>query len=103
MEPRRDEVLILGAGPAGLAAAWTLAAAGTPARTLEASDAVGGLARSWTFEGHRVDLGPHRFFTKTGVVNRLWEEALGPELVQVDRLTRIYYRNRFFYYPLRPW
>lgn len=95
--------VILGAGPAGLAAAWTLAAEGQPTHTLEASDAVGGLARSWVFEGHTVDLGPHRFFTKTRVVNRLWEDALGPELVQVDRLTRIYYRQKFFYYPLKPW
>ncbi len=95
--------LVLGAGPAGLAAAYNLAKAKRPVTVLEASPFVGGLARSFTWEDHIVDLGPHRFFTKIEVVNRLWEEVLGEDIVQVDRLTRIYYRGKFFYYPLKPW
>ncbi|MBM4320654.1 MAG: hypothetical protein FJ125_12020, partial [Deltaproteobacteria bacterium] len=68
----------------------------------EASDAVGGMARSLELWGQKVDLGPHRFFSSDARVNRLWLEVVGRSYRMVDRLTRIYYRRRFFDYPLRP-
>lgn len=95
--------LILGAGPAGLAAGYVLSQQGRSVEILEASPGVGGLAKSFEFEDHIVDLGPHRFFTKTPVVLDLWNEVLGDQIVEVDRLTRIYYRGKFFYYPLKAW
>jgi protoporphyrinogen oxidase len=68
---------------------------------LEADGTVGGIAKTVEFEGYRFDLGGHRFYTKLEPVLRLWEEMLGPELLTRPRLSRIYYRDRFFNYPLR--
>lgn len=95
--------VVLGGGPAGLAAGYTLCRSDHPCHVIEAADRVGGLAKTIDFEGALVDLGPHRFFTKTKVVLDLWNEVLGEDIRKVDRLTRIYYRGKFFYYPLRPW
>lgn len=92
---------IIGAGPAGLTAAYRLQQMGADVTVFEAGPTVGGLARSFDLWGHRVDLGPHRFFSNDMRINRLWQEVLGSEYRVVERLTRIYYRKRFFDYPLR--
>jgi protoporphyrinogen oxidase len=95
-------VLVLGAGPAGLTAAHELAKNGVPSTVLEADEIVGGLARTESYKGYLYDIGGHRFFTKMDEVNRLWQEVLGADFIEVPRLSRIYYQSRFFYYPLRP-
>jgi protoporphyrinogen oxidase len=92
---------IIGAGPAGLTAAYRLQQLGAEVTVFEAADTVGGLARSFDLWGQRVDLGPHRFFSSDDRVNRLWHEVLQDEYRMVSRQTRIYYRQRFFDYPLR--
>ena len=92
---------VLGGGPAGLTSAWMLARAGEPATVFEADGTVGGIAKTVEFDGYRFDLGGHRFYTKLEPVQRLWEEMLGSELLTRPRLSRIYYRDRFFNYPLR--
>ena len=94
-------VAIIGAGPAGLAAAYELAKAGIGAHVFEASAQVGGLCRSIELWGQHVDLGPHRFFSQERAVNALWLEVVGKAYDMVPRLTRIHYRGRFFDYPLR--
>ena len=77
-----DRVVIIGAGPAGLTAAYLLAQR-TEARVtvLEADDVVGGISRTAQYKGFRFDLGGHRFFTKIGPVQRLWHEILGDEFI----------------------
>ena len=60
---RSGAYLVLGAGPAGLTAGYLLARRGLPVTVLEASDQVGGLARTEVRDGYRFDLGGHRFFT----------------------------------------
>ena len=100
--PEQAPVAVLGAGPAGLTAAYGLVQRGLPVVVFEAGDAVGGLARTEIRDGYRFDLGGHRFFTKSAEVERLWEELLGPELLVRPRLSRIYWRGRFIDYPLRP-
>jgi protoporphyrinogen oxidase len=95
-------VAVIGAGAAGMAAAYQLSWGGADVEVFEASDAVGGLARTIERWGHKVDLGPHRFFSNDPRVNRLWLEVVGPDYHLVNRLTRIYYGGRFFNYPLRP-
>jgi protoporphyrinogen oxidase len=92
---------VLGAGPAGLTSAWTLASRGQRGTVLEADGTVGGIAKTVEFDGYRFDLGGHRFFTKLEPVRRLWEQMLGPELLTRPRMSRIYYRGRFFNYPLQ--
>jgi len=92
---------VLGAGPAGLTAAFLLARRGIPGTVLEADGTVGGLAKTVVFDDYRFDLGGHRFYTKLGPVQKLWEEMLGEELLTRERMSRIYFNGRFFNYPLR--
>jgi len=96
------KVVVIGAGPAGLTAALRLVEAGWSVEVCEASPYVGGMARSMRLWDCVVDLGPHRFFTRDKRVNALWQEMIGDDFQAVDRLTRIYYRRKFFDYPLRP-
>ncbi|MBI5441700.1 MAG: FAD-dependent oxidoreductase [Deltaproteobacteria bacterium] len=95
-------VAVIGAGVAGLTAAYQLAKGGASVEVFEAGDAVGGLAQTVNLWGQRVDLGPHRFFSSDPLVGRFWQEAVGPHYRMIDRLTRIYYAKRFFHYPLQP-
>jgi len=94
-------VAVLGAGPAGLTAAYLLARRGVPTVVFEADETVGGIARTAVADGYRFDLGGHRFFTKSAEVEALWDEILGPEMLVRPRLSRIYWRGRFVQYPLR--
>ena len=95
-------VAVIGAGPAGMTAALRLSQGGVQVDVYEAGERVGGLARSLDLWGQRVDLGPHRFFSTDVRVNRLWLAMVGRDYRMVERLTRIYYRGRFFHYPLKP-
>ncbi|HWO15349.1 MAG TPA: NAD(P)/FAD-dependent oxidoreductase [Solirubrobacterales bacterium] len=94
-------VAVLGAGPAGLTAAYLLAKRGRPVIVFEATSSIGGLAQTVVEDGNRFDLGGHRFFTKSPEVSALWDEILGPEMLVRPRLSRIYWRGRFVEYPLR--
>lgn len=94
-------VAVIGAGPAGATAAYVLAKQGIEVHLYEASPQVGGMARSLELWGQIVDIGPHRFFSSDPRVNRLWLEVVGPDYRMVDRLTRIFFRNRFYPYPLK--
>jgi protoporphyrinogen oxidase len=94
-------VAVLGAGPAGLTAAHVLARQGVKGTVFEADGVVGGIAKTVEFNGYRFDLGGHRFYTKLKPVERLWEEMLGDEFLMRPRLSRIYYRNQYFHYPLQ--
>src|SRR5918994_4208488 len=99
--PRAEDrpVAVLGAGPAGLTAAYRLVERGLPVVVFEADDQVGGLARTVVRDGYRFDLGGHRFFTKSAEVEALWLELLGPEMLVRDRLSRIYWNGRLIEYP----
>lgn len=95
-------IVVIGAGPAGLAAALVLARGGRPPLVLEAGARPGGLARTEEHAGFLFDMGGHRFFTRLPDVEGLWRSLLGPDLRCTPRLSRIFYRGRFFAYPLRP-
>ncbi|HSJ12856.1 MAG TPA: NAD(P)/FAD-dependent oxidoreductase [Longimicrobiales bacterium] len=97
----QERVIIIGAGPGGLTAAYLLAQQGVPVTVLEADQVVGGISRTVQYNGYRFDIGGHRFFTKFQPVEALWDEILGSEFITVPRLSRIYYNGKFFNYPLK--
>ena len=93
-----DEVIIIGAGPAGLAAGYNLGKNNLGALIIEKEDRVGGICRTINYKGYRFDIGGHRFFTDLLEIERLWHEILGEELLKRPRASRIYYKN----WPLIP-
>lgn len=100
-EEKRMKVGIIGAGPAGMSCGAALAAKGIEVTVFEKDSEVGGLTKSIDLWGQHVDLGPHRFFSEDKHVNRFWSHFTGEDYVMIDRLTRIYYQHKFFYYPVR--
>jgi protoporphyrinogen oxidase len=95
------DTLIIGAGPAGLTAAYELSKLGMRSTVLEADEQVGGLSRTVNYCGYRFDIGGHRFFSKIPYVNELWHEILDKDFLLRPRLSRIHYRGHFFDYPLK--
>jgi protoporphyrinogen oxidase len=94
--------VIIGAGPAGLTAAYELSAQGDEPVVLEADDTVGGISRTVEYRGYRFDIGGHRFFTKVEMVHEWWMRIMPDDFLVRPRLSRIYYADRFFDYPLKP-
>ncbi len=124
------KIIIIGAGPAGLTAAYELIKTNEyEVIVLEATDRIGGISQTVCHQGNRMDIGGHRFFSKSQRVNDWWEDILptqaapakddlvfnrqknfaqnGPDpqidtnvMLLRDRISRIYYKNHFFDYPV---
>lgn len=101
MAEKVKKVAVIGAGPAGMSAAFVLTQKGVPVEVYEAGPQVGGMARSIELWGQTVDIGPHRFFSSDPRVNELWLQAVGKDYEMVNRLTRIFFRNKFYNYPIK--
>ena len=97
-------VAIIGGGPAGLTAAYELHKHSDSHHPVvfEESNQVGGISRTVQYKGYRYDIGGHRFFTKVKPVQDLWKEVLPNDFLKRPRLSRIYYRSKYFAYPLKP-
>jgi protoporphyrinogen oxidase len=103
MNDRQNKAVIVGAGPAGLTAAYELSKRGQAVVVLESDpEYVGGISRTVCYHGYRFDLGGHRFFSKSREVEDLWTEILGADLLQRPRSSKIYYGGQFYSYPLKP-
>ena len=100
-QSENKRVVIIGAGPAGLTAAYQLCKRGHKSIVLEKDLLVGGISRTVNYKNYFFDIGGHRFFTKIKAVAAMWKEVLGEDLLLRRRLSRIYYKKKFFHYPLR--
>ena len=103
MPKKMLNAIIIGAGPAGLTAAYELTQHGSSAVVLESDPRyVGGISRTVDYKGYRFDIGGHRFFSKSREVEDLWTEILGANMLERQRSSKIYYRGQFYSYPLKP-
>ncbi|TAD86040.1 MAG: NAD(P)/FAD-dependent oxidoreductase [Bacteroidetes bacterium] len=102
MNKQVKRVAIIGAGPAGLTAAYLLGKAGGFNVQVFEKDAqyVGGISRTEHYKGYYFDIGGHRFFSKSQEVEDFWTEILGDELLERPRSSSIYYNHKLFSYPL---
>lgn len=101
-QPSRPQVVVIGAGPAGLTAAYELVKRDVPVTVLEGDAMVGGISRTAEREGWRFDIGGHRFFTKVPEVEALWHEILpDSDFLLRPRMSRIFYKGKLYDYPLK--
>ncbi len=125
MSSSSNTAIVIGAGPGGLTAAYELQQrTGYNVIVLERSTAIGGLSRTVNYGGNRMDIGGHRFFSKSDRVMEFWQQLMpleqggsqSPEsdrlllpdlsadvnrMLERQRVSRIYYRRKFFDYPVR--
>ncbi len=93
-------LLIIGAGPAGLSAAYSAVTQGKNCVVLEQSEQVGGLSRTESYKGYSFDIGGHRFFSEYTEIKALWKEIMGDKFIPTRRKSRIYFNGHFYQYPL---
>ncbi len=100
---KKTTVAIIGAGPAGLTAAYLLTKRQVKVTVIEADPVyVGGISRTVRYKDYFFDIGGHRFFSKSQAVEDLWLEILPNDFLKRPRSSRIFYRGSFFAYPLKP-
>jgi protoporphyrinogen oxidase len=100
---RFRKVIILGGGPAGLAAGYELTQADIDALIIEQSSSVGGLAKTMRHDGFRFDIGGHRFITDNKKLERTVKKILPEEILVVARSSKILLKNKYFDYPIKLW
>ena len=100
----KQRVVVLGAGPAGITAAWRLSELGYPVTVLDRDGAVGGMARTITVGDYLVDFGPHTFHIRETDESRMVLKSIsrffGDDPLILTRGTRVLLRGKEYVYPL---
>jgi protoporphyrinogen oxidase len=100
----KEKIVILGAGPAGITAAWRLSELGFPVTLLEREGSVGGMGKTLKIGQHRVDYGPHTFHMRETKESKEIIEAIRPFFGKnpliLSRGTRVLLRGKYYTYPL---
>ena len=100
----KPKVVVLGAGPAGMSAAWRLSERGVPVTVLEKDGAVGGMGKTIKVGRYSVDYGPHTFHIRETEESRAIHEAIKPlfgdDPLVLTRGTRVLLRGKEYVYPL---
>lgn len=97
----KGSAVVVGAGVAGLSAALQMAREGWEVTVVELEKSVGGLARSFYYNGYVFDIGPHRFHTDDPKVLEFIEEVLGSDKIIIDRSSGVWFYNSYHDWPLR--
>lgn len=97
---KNEHVVIMGAGPAGLATGHELSVSGVKVTVIDRNDFIGGLCNTNDYKGYKFDLGGHRWFTKNEDLNNWFRRLMGDEIVWVERISRIYYDGGYYTYPI---
>ncbi len=98
-----QKIAVIGGGPAGLTAAYILSRNNFDVTVFEADPRyLGGISRTENYKGYCFDIGGHRFFSKSQEVEDLWTEILGDDMLTRPRKSRIFYKRKFYSYPLKP-
>lgn len=96
----KSRIVVLGAGPAGLSAAWQLALAGYQVTVLEKDNLLGGLCQTVEYKDFRFDLGGHRFFSQNEDLVEKITKLMGQELLVRPRTSVIRLQGKYFRYPI---
>ena len=97
---KTKKVVVIGAGPAGLTAAYELASKpGFKVVVLEATDVMGGIARTVNCNGNLMDVGGHRFFTEIPEIEKWWQNMM--PVMERERHSRILFDEKFYDYPVK--
>ena len=93
--------IIIGAGPAGLTAAYELLNR-TDIKPIiyEMTEDIGGISKTINYKGNRIDIGGHRFFSKSDRVMHMWKNILPSQMLTRTRLSRIFFLRKLFDYPV---
>ena len=97
---RLNKIYIIGAGPAGLACAYYLSKLGFKIELLEEKSEVGGLARSWPWNGFALDTGPHIFHTPYPEIAKDWKEIFNDLIIEKDFYACNFRSGKYFDYPI---
>lgn len=87
--------IILGAGPAGLSAAYLLNERGNSSLIIERAKRVGGLSKTYDFKGFKFDIGPHVFKNRNKRITKLWENSLDKNFLEIKPISKLYYKDEF--------
>jgi protoporphyrinogen oxidase len=95
-------VVVVGAGVAGLVSAHLLLEAGVPVVVVERQPEIGGLAKSFVYDGFVFDCGPHRFHVENPNVKRYLERVLADRATYFPRRSEVYFEGSYYNWPLHP-